>query len=191
MHAWHLGRMAGVELLFFESDVDRRAQFESVHRAKSVQSLEELLADCDVIDLCLPTDLHEEYAMRTLQAGKPTFIEKPVADCVAAGRRIAEAAKAHGARVGVGQVVRYFPEFREARAAVKQGKIGTPAAARTRRGGAMPTRAWFGDHSRSGGVRSSTLPFTTSTGCAGLWERLGKFSPNRLALKLWKDPTML
>ena len=54
-----------------------------------------------------------------------------------------------------GQVVRYFPEFRKGHALVRDGKVGKPAAAHTRRGGLAPRGGagdWFMDHARSGGV---------------------------------------
>jgi predicted dehydrogenase len=53
-----------------------------------------------------------------------------------------------------GQVVRYFADFATGHRLVKNGAVGTPAAARTRRGGLAPvgSKGWFQDHHRSGGV---------------------------------------
>src|SRR5204863_4959008 len=53
-----------------------------------------------------------------------------------------------------GQVVRFFAEYATGNRLVKEGKVGKPAAARTRRGGLAPmgSHGWFQDYQRSGGV---------------------------------------
>ncbi|HLJ54293.1 MAG TPA: Gfo/Idh/MocA family oxidoreductase, partial [Chthonomonadaceae bacterium] len=53
----------------------------------------------------------------------------------------------------VAHVVRFFPEFAQARRQVQAGAVGAPAAVRTRRGGAMPRgwNDWYGKYDLSGG----------------------------------------
>jgi len=53
-----------------------------------------VLADptVDAVDLCLPTEMHEQVTLEALRAGKHVLVEKPMAlDGAAAGRMIAEA----------------------------------------------------------------------------------------------------
>ncbi len=55
----------------------------------------ELLADpeIDLVDICLPTDLHETAVLESIAAGKPTFVEKPIAVDLKAADRMVKAAK--------------------------------------------------------------------------------------------------
>jgi predicted dehydrogenase len=155
VHARHLRAMPGVEVIFYEIDSGRSELFAKAHDVRPVKSAKALLEEADAIDLCLPTDVRSELAIEAIATGKAVFLEKPVAGSVESGRVIAEAAAKSGAKVGVGHVVRFFPEYREANRLVREGKIGKPASARARRGGGLPGKAgatWFQDHNRSGGV---------------------------------------
>jgi myo-inositol 2-dehydrogenase/D-chiro-inositol 1-dehydrogenase len=70
---------------------------------------------------------HEEYVVASVAAGKQVFCEKPLADTAAAGRRIVAAEIAAGRRlVQVGFMRRYDPAYRELRAVLTGGRIGTP-----------------------------------------------------------------
>src|SRR5882762_2513424 len=45
------------------------------------ESLDRLLAACevDIIDICLPTNLHAPFVLKAISAGKHVFCEKPLA----------------------------------------------------------------------------------------------------------------
>jgi predicted dehydrogenase len=155
VHARHYVKMPDVELSFYEQDPERATQFQATHAAVAAKSAQELIKSVDVVDVCLPSDLHHTYGLMSIREGKATFIEKPLAKTLQQGAELVEAADIAKVALGTGQVVRYFPEFRTAHNIVKGNKIGTPAAARMRRGGTMPGKGnanWFMDHSRSGGV---------------------------------------
>ncbi len=154
VHANHYRKMPDVDLVVYDVDRDRRAQFADRHRAGTMESLEQILDRCDVADVCLPTDLHAEIGVRCLEAGRPTLMEKPMAASTSDARRLIEASRESATPLMPGQVVRFFPEFATARRLVLEGAVGTPAAVRMRRGGKAPQGAggWFKDHTRSGGV---------------------------------------
>jgi UDP-N-acetylglucosamine 3-dehydrogenase len=111
-------------------------------------------ASIDVVSLCVPTDQHRALTEAALKAGKHVLCEKPMAlsleDCDA----MIAAAQASGKLLTVGQVVRFFPEYANAKRLVDSGAVGAPAAVRVRRGGYFPRTDtdWFADPSRSGGV---------------------------------------
>ncbi|MBI4908098.1 MAG: Gfo/Idh/MocA family oxidoreductase [Acidobacteria bacterium] len=114
------------------------------------------VADClkdpnvDAVDLCLPTDLHEEMAIAALRAGKHVLVEKPMAlDGAACDRMIAEA-KTQGRTLMVAQVLRFFPAYVGLREALP--KLGAVRSALFRRRCAGPAWAkWIADKSKSGG----------------------------------------
>lgn len=70
-------------------------------------------AKVDIIDICLPTFLHAEYAMLAMEKVKYVFVEKPVALTVAEGKAMLEKSKQTGAQVQVGQVIRFWDEYVE------------------------------------------------------------------------------
>lgn len=154
VHARHYRRMKDVELFFFDPDQGQAETFTQRHQIGCAPSAEDLIARCDAIDLCLPTPLHLPMGLQAISAGKALLVEKPLAGSLEAGAKLVGAADKAGVPLMPGHVVRFFPEFASGRRMVKRGDIGTPAAARTRRGGGAPkgNGGWFMDHSKSGGV---------------------------------------
>jgi predicted dehydrogenase len=154
VHARQYRKMPDVELTFFDPLEDRAKAYSERWNVSPAPSAEAILDSCDVVDICLPTDMHLEFALKGIAAGRAVFLEKPMSRTLDEARQILEAADKAGVPFMPGQVVRFFPEFSAGNRLVKSGKVGKPAAARTRRGGGAPTGAggWFQDHSRSGGV---------------------------------------
>lgn len=155
VHARQYRKMADVDLVFFEPDGARRERFQGTWDCAPADSADAVLKGCDVVDVCLPTDLHLEFGLKAIAEGKALFMEKPIAGSLEDAAQLIEAADRAGVPLMPGQVVRFFPEFREGQRLVADGVVGTPAAARTRRGGLAPTGGagnWFMDHARSGGV---------------------------------------
>ena len=104
-------------------------------KVKRYSDYKDLLADpeIDLVDICLPTDLHEPVALEAIAAGKPTMIEKPIAVDLKAADRIVRAAKKAGVPLLVAHVLPFFPEFQFARDCVQSGKYGRLLAAHFRR----------------------------------------------------------
>ena len=102
-----------------------------------------LLADRDVdlVDLCVPSPDHAQWAIRALQAGKHVLVEKPIALTTADADLMVEAAHAAGRLLMVGHVLPFFPEFAQARAIVEAGRFGPVRAAHFKRVIARSDRA--------------------------------------------------
>jgi len=154
VHARHWRNVPGVEAAVFDVDAAKSAEVAGRWSLGQKGSFEELLGWADLVDLCVPTPLHLDLSLKTIAAGRALMVEKPLAGTLEEATQIVSAAQKAGVPLSVGQVVRYFPEFRRCHELVMEGAIGTPAAARTRRGGGMPKGAglWFSDHAQSGGV---------------------------------------
>ncbi|MEZ0327163.1 MAG: Gfo/Idh/MocA family protein [Fimbriimonas sp.] len=153
-HARQYRKMPDVQVGYHDRHPERADSFRERWGAECCQSAEELIQWADAIDICLPTDLHPEFALIAIASGKAVFLEKPIAFTMADGARIVGAANRAGVPLMIGHVLRYFPEYATARRIVQSGGIGTPAAARMRRGGPTPKgqNEWFLDIERSGGV---------------------------------------
>ncbi len=154
VHARQYRKMQGIEIGCFERNHQREDRFHHRWDGHVCGSIDELLDWADVIDICLPTDLHPEFSFKVIDARKPLFLEKPIAGTMELARSVVDAAESASIPFMVGQVVRYFPEYAMARKMILDGAIGKPAAIRMRRGGPTPegSSKWFMDHKRSGGV---------------------------------------
>jgi predicted dehydrogenase len=89
--------------------------------------------DVDLVDICLPTDLHEKVVGEAITAGKHVLVEKPIAVDLKAADRMVKAAERAGVLLMVGHVLPFFPEFRFALETVQSGKHGKLLGAHFRR----------------------------------------------------------
>src|SRR4051812_948471 len=145
--AWrHLGVDVVVESL--EGAADIAAQY----GARAVDGLDELIDAADVVDVCTPTNTHHDIVLAAAAARRHVICEKPLSQLRSEAAEMIEACEAAGVQLHPGQVVRFFPEYAAAKAAVTAGRIGEPAVLRFSRRGSRPVRAWFADPARSGGL---------------------------------------
>lgn len=154
VHARHYANISGVELVAWDRDSDKLGAFSKHHAAAKATSYEDLLNQVDLVDICLPTPLHLDFVLQAIESGTATLVEKPMARRLHECRQMIDAAKAKGVQLGVGHVVRFFPEHRKIHELVLAGEVGTPASCRMRRGGRCPmgSEGWFRDLEQSGGV---------------------------------------
>ncbi|WP_422631932.1 Gfo/Idh/MocA family protein [Pseudokineococcus basanitobsidens] len=83
--------------------------------------------DVDLVDVCVPGDLHEEVAVAALAAGKHVLCEKPLASTLDAAERMADAARAaadRGVLSMVGFSYRRVPALALAQRLVADGRVG-------------------------------------------------------------------
>lgn len=145
-----------VEIAGFTAETQPEADaLAGQYHAKVYASLQEMLSQVDVVDICSPTHLHYEMALEAAAAGKHIVCEKPLARTAHEAREIVNACREAGVQLLVAHVVRFFPEYVLARAAVVDGQIGRPAVIRLHRGSYRPKKPagnWFLDEGKSGGI---------------------------------------
>lgn len=95
---------------------------------KKFDSIADLIAAVDVVDIVTPTMQHFECAKQVIEAGKYIFIEKPISNTVEEAEEIIVLAKKHNVKGQVGHVERFNPAFK----AVKD-KINNPMFIETHR----------------------------------------------------------
>jgi len=121
-----------------------------------VASAEEICAadDIDLVIVATPTYLHAAHAIAAARAGKHVFCEKPLARTLADAEAMVRACDEAGVTLSVGHVVRFFPEYRQAKELLDAGTLGRPAIVTMTRGNfAVGTaRGWYLDEEKSGGV---------------------------------------
>ncbi len=125
------------------------------YRAKAFVSLEAMLPEVDVVDICTPTYLHPEQVRLAAAAGKDIVCEKPLALDVKSAAEMLKICDDAGVRLLVAHVLRYFPEYAAAKKMVTEGKLGKPGTIHLRRCNYRPKKAagnWFLDDRKSGGL---------------------------------------
>ena len=68
-------------------------------------------ADVDVVDICLPTQLHVSHAVAAMRAGRDVFVEKPICIKEDEMELIQKVKDETGRKVQVGQVIRLWTEY--------------------------------------------------------------------------------
>ena len=114
-------------------------------------------AEVDVIDICLPTYLHAEYALLAMEKVKYVFVEKPVTLTVRESKALLKKQAETGAEVQVGQVIRFWDEYVALKNILDEGKYGKVVNANFRRLSPRPTWGWNNwllDTALSGGAGS-------------------------------------
>lgn len=76
----------------------------------------------DVVDICVPTDLHEAFVREAAEAGKDIFCEKPITLTTDSAQRILQAVKA--VHFQVGQCMRFWPQYEALQEIIASGKAG-------------------------------------------------------------------
>ncbi|MDQ7916437.1 Gfo/Idh/MocA family oxidoreductase [Mesonia sp. MT50] len=74
-------------------------------------SIDDLIAQADVIDIVTPTLSHFETAKKVIEAGMHVFIEKPITNTVKEAEELVQLAKKHQVKGQVGHVERFNPAF--------------------------------------------------------------------------------
>ncbi len=125
------------------------------YNAKVYSSLDKMLPEVEVVDICSPTHLHHEMVLKAAAAGKHIICEKPLARTAKQAQEMVAACKGAGVQLLVAHVVRFFPEYALAQSAVAEGQIGRPGVIRLHRGSYRPKKPagnWFLDEEKSGGI---------------------------------------
>lgn len=115
--------------------------------------------EVNAIYIATPPSSHEQYAMAAFGAGKPVYIEKPMANSYSAARLIATAAEAKNSKLVVAHYRRQQPLFKKIKQLLDDKVIGEPLLARlelskpplTKEELANPRVAWRVDPAIAGG----------------------------------------
>jgi len=119
--------MGEAELRWVVSRSEGSAQKMGEHFAcRFTTELDQALADpsVDAVIIATTTPSHAEYAIICAQAGKPYFVEKPIADSLENGRRMVQATEQAGIANMVGFHRRYDPAYALAKAQIDAGNLG-------------------------------------------------------------------
>jgi predicted dehydrogenase len=125
--AWErLGRKAQVVALC-DPQVAQAEELARIYQIPKVYSdFQQMLQAewLDAVDICSPPRTHAELAIRSLEAGAHTLIEKPMAIGTEECDRIIAASNRTGRKICVAHSDLFYPSFLKARELLKRGAIG-------------------------------------------------------------------
>ena len=106
----------------------------------------------DIVDVCVPTYLHEQYVLQAAKAGCHVLCEKPVTFTLESFDRMTAACREAGVRFMVAQVARWWPEFVSIKNQLQNGKLGKVQMIYEKRLCQLPVwTVWHRDPQKSGG----------------------------------------
>lgn len=133
----------------------RAEQMEKYKNKHCYTDFDEMLKneEIDILDICLPTYLHAEFAIKAMNMGINVICEKPVSLNAADVARVYSTAKSNNVNFMVAQVLRFWPEYSIIKEIYDTGKYGRLLSGHMGRLGVRPKWSWDGwmmDENRSG-----------------------------------------
>lgn len=102
-HARQYARLPGVALsAVLDPHPDRAATVAMPLGGRAFHEMDAFLEAVDVVTIASPATWHAEQALAAIAAGKPVYIEKPIAVSLADAEKVREAARAAGVIVACG-----------------------------------------------------------------------------------------
>ena len=112
IHLRLLNQSKKYELVGFYDAFDENAKKVATEFGyKKFDSIADLIAAVDVVDIVTPTMQHFDCAKQVIEAGKHLFIEKPISNTVEEAEEIIALATKHNVKGQVGHVERFNPAF--------------------------------------------------------------------------------
>lgn len=113
----------------FSRSADKRLAYEQEFGVRAVSELKTMLSDPEIrgVMLTVPNEQHLPVAEEVAKAGKHVYTEKPIANTLADGLRIAALEKQYGISVTVGHSARLLAGIRIIKAKIESGELGRVA----------------------------------------------------------------
>lgn len=115
----------------FSRTAEKRMEYSRRYGCDQEQSYEDLLKrdDIDGVLLITPNAVHAEQTELAARHRKHVYVEKPIANTLADGRKMIEACREAGVVLLVGHDMRRLAGFRKIKELIDQGAIGKPVMA--------------------------------------------------------------
>lgn len=133
----------------------RLEQMEKYENIKHYTDFEEMLnnEEIDILDICLPTFLHADYAVKAMERGINVICEKPISLNEEDIDRVYSTTEKNNVKFMVAQVLRFWPEYELLKEIYDTKKYGKLLSGTMTRLGCYPRWSWDGwmmDEKRSG-----------------------------------------
>jgi predicted dehydrogenase len=96
---------------FYDPNQEISEKVEKEFAIKRYQTAEQLIEDCEIIDIVTPTISHYDCASLAIRRGRHVFIEKPLTTTLYEAKKLIDLACEANVKVQVGHVERFNPAF--------------------------------------------------------------------------------
>jgi len=122
--------LPGAELRYI-CDLDpkvRQKMAQAYPQAKAIGDLDVALDDAavDAVVVAVDAPLHYKLAKAALEAGKHTYVEKPLTLSAAEAQELADLAASNDLKLMVGHLLEYHPAVNHIKAMIARGEVGEP-----------------------------------------------------------------
>lgn len=139
----------------YSRTAEKRAAYSKQYGCDQENSYEDLLkrTDVDGVLLTSPNAVHAEQAVLAAQHGKHVFVDKPIANTMADGRRMIDACEKAGVALLVGHDMRRLSGLRKMKELIDGGAIGKPVMVESNFSASVGNELtpdkwrWYGDDS--------------------------------------------
>jgi predicted dehydrogenase len=107
----------------FDNNPSRLNSIVKIFQIKKAFDFDDLLAQCQIIDIVTPTNFHFQYAALALKANKHVFIEKPVCETNEQVAELIELQENSKTLVQIGHVERYNSAYTSVKDKIKNPKF--------------------------------------------------------------------
>ncbi len=135
---------------------ERMERYPEKHRYTDFNEMLEK-EDIDILDICLPTYLHADFAVNAMEKGIHVICEKPVSLKKEDVDRVYSVAQKMNVKFMVAQVLRFWPEYELIKEIYDTGKYGMLLSGYMNRLGTCPKWSW--DNWMKDPLRSGLVPY--------------------------------
>jgi len=112
-HCNALSQLKEAELTgIYDIETNRKNTVADKYNCQTFDSVEELINASEIIGIIVPTTYHLETAKQALEAGKPVFVEKPIASTIADAEAMVALAAKQNVPLQTGHIERFNPAIR-------------------------------------------------------------------------------
>jgi UDP-N-acetylglucosamine 3-dehydrogenase len=121
-------------------DFQRAKEIGAKYHTDSYSDFRSLLGKVDALSIVVPTSLHHEVAMASLQAGVHCLVEKPISFTLSEADDMIQAAADNQVQLAIGHIERFNPAVVKLKEIVNAGTLGRLLIISTRRVGPFVPR---------------------------------------------------
>ena len=126
LHGGILAAEPGVdEIIVFDVDEGRASEVAAAIHARTAATAEQAIDRADAVVIAASTHRHGTLLRHAIDAGKPTFVEKPLAFDLVETITLVREVESRNATVQLGFQRRFDDAYREARRRLQAGELGT------------------------------------------------------------------
>lgn len=122
-------------IIIFGRDEEKRKKIEKDLRIDVTNNIQDIIQDkeIDLVDICLPSSLHREYAIEAMKNGKNVFCETPVSLNLEDAIAINQAAEEYDKKVFVNMFIKFEPAYQYVYNITQENTLGKLKAFHIRR----------------------------------------------------------